>query len=218
MSGLWLLALGLGVTVVWVGLRLGWGYARPERPLEILHAGEYAFLAAVAEASLPPGGAPAPSGTEAGIPEYVDRYLTVLPRRLRRLMRALFFLLEHGTLLFPAGGLTGMRRFTCLPPTSRTRYLDGWRRSRLYARRLAFTSLRSVLGMAYLAHPAVQRDLGIAPLRIASPVCEADLLWPPIGQPPEAIRYTRENLDPPSSGEPLDPDGPLHPAFEESTG
>jgi hypothetical protein len=46
-------------------------------------------------------------------------------------------------------------------------------------------------------------------------VCEADLLYPPIGRGPEDIAYGPADLTPPGDAAPLDPDGPLHPRFAE---
>ena len=48
--------------------------------------------------------------------------------------------------------------------------------------------------MGYLGHESVLSELGLAPPEIESPVCEADLLWPAIGMPGAAIRYTRADL------------------------
>jgi hypothetical protein len=93
--------------------------------------------------------------------------------------------------------------------------LEGWRTSRLYLRRLVFMSLRAILSMGYLAHPRVLRQLRQAPLDFETPVCEADLLFPPIGRGPEAIRYSSADLTPPSDGTPLSLDGPLHPRYAE---
>jgi hypothetical protein len=68
--------------------------------------------------------------------------------------------------------------------------------------------------MGYFAHPPVLRQLRVAPFAIDSPVCEADLLFPPIGKLPADIRYTREDLSSPS-GVPLTDADPLHPDFAE---
>jgi hypothetical protein len=208
----------LAVLAIWVGLRIFGGYPCVPAGIRQLHRREYAMLAAAADTVLPRGGAIEPSGTDAAIPQYVDRYLAHVPGGKRLLMRLLFFLLEHGTLFFPAGGLSSLRRFSGLPHDSRVTYLQGWQRSQLYARTLVFTSLRSILGLAYLACPEVQRALRLAPKRVRSPICEADLLWPPVGKRSEQIRYTRADLTPPSDGTPLDSDGPLHPAYEEGRG
>ena len=208
---MWLLA---ALLVLWVGLRVFGGFPRLPASCATLTRREHAFLSAAADAIFPRGGAIDPSGTDAGVPGYLDRYLGVLPPRTRFLMRLLFFLLEHATLFFPAGGPSGLRRFSKLSQSAQLTYLVGWQRSRFFVRRLVFTSLRSILTMGYLSHPDVQRALNLAPKKIDTPVCEADLLWPRIGERPDQIRYTPEDLTPPSDESPLAADAPLHPDYE----
>jgi hypothetical protein len=128
-------------------------------------------------------------------------------------MRLLFFLVEHATLVFPAPGPTGWRRFSALSAGQRVAALEGWRTSRLFPRRLVFNSLRAILTMGYFAHPPVLRALGLAPFAIESPVREADLLYPRVGARPETIPYRREDVVPPGPQPPLDPDGPVDPRY-----
>jgi hypothetical protein len=122
---------------------------------------------------------------------------------------------EHATLLFAAPPPLGRRRFSSLGLAQRTEVLEGWRASRLFPRRLVFTSLRAILTMGYFGSAAVLRSLGLAPKDVRVPVGEADLLYPRIGEvrPP----VTRADLTPPSDGTPLDPDAPLHPLYAEPT-
>jgi len=183
----------------------------------VLTGRERAGVAAVAEAVFPPGGAIAPSGVDAGIPAYVDRLLAASHPRQRVLMRLLFFVVEHGTLLFPApGGWRGLRRFSELSLAQREAALEAWRTSPLFARRLVFTSLRAILTMGYFADPAVLRRLELAPFAIDTPVCEADLLYPPIGRGRDAVPYGPADLTPPSDGTPLALDGPLRAGYAEA--
>ncbi len=176
---------------------------------------EVAFLNAAGDATFPRGGAIAASGSDADVAGYTDRWLAASRPRIRVLLHLLFFLVEHATLFLPAPGWGGWRRFTSLSLAQRIAVLDGWRTSRFFPRRLVFTSLRAVLAMAWFAHPPVMRQLRVAPLAIRTPICEADLLYPPIGRSPESIRYTAADLTPPSDGTPVDLDGPLHPAWAE---
>ncbi len=217
-SLLWFLALAaLGYAVV----RIFAGYATPARPAAVLSRRELGFLDAAADTLFPAGGAIPLSGREAGVPAYVDRYVEAVPRRMRILMRLLFFLVEHATVFFPApGGISGggMRRFSALDQAQREVALADWQRSRFFPRRLVFTSLRAILTMGYFASPPVLRALRLAPLAIETPVCEADLLYPRIGERPESIRFTAADLTPPSDGTPLDLDGPLHAVYAERGG
>jgi hypothetical protein len=205
-----------GVGLAWAGVRIFSGYPHPPAPLQVLARREYATLAASALAMFPQGGAVPPSGVDAGIPEFVDRYLVTSSPRIRRLMRLLFFLIEHASLFFPAGGRGGLRRFSALSFEQQSAYLQSWERSRLYPRRIVFLSLRAILSMGYFADPAVLQALGLAPRAIETPVCEADLLWPRIGESPESLRPTRDDVTPPSDGTPLGTHGPIHPDYEVS--
>jgi hypothetical protein len=209
----------LGLAVLLAAIFLAWRlFARYPRPgagrFRVLAAREVAFLEAASEALFPHGGELPVSGREAGIPAWVDGYVALQPARGRLLMRLLFCLLEQATLVFAAPGRGGRRRFSSLDPAQRVAALEGWQRSRFFPRRLVFTSLRAILTMGYFAHPAVLRGLGLAPYRVDVPVAEADLLYPPIGEPLTAIRFTRADLTPPSDGTPL-LGAPLHPEYAE---
>jgi hypothetical protein len=197
----WLLlgaALGYGAARFWLGYAAVPG-------LRTLARREAAFLDAAADAMFPPGGA-LPSGREAGVTASLDDYLQCVPARMRRLMRLLFVLVEHATLVFPAPAPRGRRRFSSLAPAQRAAVLDAWRTSRAFPRRLVFTSLRALLTNGYLADHGVLSALGLAPFAIETPVAEADLLYPPIGRPRAAIRHAAPT--PPSEGRPLGPAAP----------
>lgn len=168
-------------------------------------------MAAASEAMFPPGGEIPPSGLDAGVPDFVAAYVEGVPPTVRRLIHALFWLLELAPLARARG------RFSRLAPDARNEFLERWRTSRFFFLRLAFTSLRAILTMGYFAHPPVLRALGLAPLEIETPVLEADLLYPPIGAPCSAIRWTAADLTDPSDGVPLDPHGPLHADYREES-
>jgi hypothetical protein len=200
---------------LWAVARLALGYPAGDPALRHLSSHEQAFVRAAVDAVFPPGGPLPISGSEAGSLAHVDRYVGSLSPRSRLLIRLLFFLLEHATIVFPAPGATGIRRFSKLAPAQRAAVLEGWARSRFAARRTVFQSLRAIVTMAYFAHPAVLRAMHLAPLAIETPVIDADLLFPPIGQPRSAIRATPEDRERSVSRAPLDPNGPLDPAYRE---
>jgi len=187
----------------------------PTADLQALAQYEYAFVEAAAEAIFPRGGALESSGMDAGVAGYVDGFVASQPRRLRVLIHLLIFLCEYAAVFFPLGGQGLLRPFTRRSPEARVRYLDAWRTSSLAPARLVFTSLRAIVTLGYLADPAVLRALGLAPKAIESPVLEADLLWPRVGERHEQIPYRREDLTGPSSGLPLPLDAPLHPDYAE---
>jgi len=208
--------LGIGLAG-WAVARLFLGYGAGDPALRQLSSYEQAFVRAAADTVFPSGGgALALSGSEAGSVAHVDRYVGSLAPRSRVLIRLLFFLLEHATLFFPAPGWDGIRRFTKLSPAQRIAVLDAWQRSPLAARRTVFQSLRAIVTMAYFANATVLRGMGLAPLEMESPVIDADLLYPPIGRPKSAIRFTPADRERAVSRAPLDPHGPLDPAYREN--
>lgn len=195
-----LLIVGLLVIGLFFVYRAWLGY--PPSHHRVLGRGEAAFLTAAAE-TIFPGGAGLPlDGKAADLPGYADQYLDQLGVRQRRLIRAMFVLFEQATMIFPARGVGAFRRFSSMAPEQRQSYLAGWEGSRLYLRRMAFSALKAVLIMGYLGREENLRALGLAPWEIEPVVCEADLLYPPIGQPRSAIRWTRADL---SSEQPRTP-------------
>jgi len=209
----WLLAIAL---LGGAGLRCCAGYPRPGASARVLSRAEWATLDAVAEALFPPGGAVPVSGGEAGVAAYVDRLVDAAQARQRWLMRALFFLIEHGTLLFPApGGVSGLRRFSSLDAAQRVAVIEGWRRSGLFLRRLVFTSLRAICTLGYFSDPDVLRALRLAPYAIETPIVEADLWYPRVGESRESVALTRADLSPPDAKPPLRPDDPRAPGHAE---
>ena len=201
----------LGYAVFRVFLR----YPPPARPMAVLARCEVAFVAGAAEATFPAGGGIPASGLDADLPGYTDRLMAGAHPRVRFLMHLLFFLLEHATLFFPAPGRAGHRRFSSLSLEQRTLALEGWRTSRLFPRRLVFASLRAILTMGYFAHPAVLRQLGLAPYEVRTPIRDVDLWYPRIGASRASIRLTPADLTAPSDGMPIPLDAPLHPAYRE---
>jgi hypothetical protein len=205
----WLVALA---AAAYGAARFAAGYPAPPGRLAVLSRREHAFLAEAAETLFPRGGAVEPSGLDAGVPGHVDRYLAANPPRNRLLMRLLFALMEHATLLFPAPAPRGWRRFSSLSREQQAAVLEGWRRSRLFPRRLVFTSLRAILTMAYFGDPAVLRALGLAPRALPRVVSELDVGLPPIGRPRSEVRATPGGATPPSDGRSA-VEFPLHPDY-----
>lgn len=159
----------LAALLGWLGARVLLGYPRRPPGLTWLSGREHAVVAAAASAVFPPGGAVAPSGRDARVPEHVDRFLGAQARPNRILMRLLFLLVEQATLVFPAPGRGGRRRFSALDPGQRVAYLRGWEASAVLARRLVFASLRAILTMAYFASPAVLEAVGLATAAVPPP-------------------------------------------------
>ena len=208
----WLIGGGLLVLFV---RRIAWGYPKLTEHYGVLRKREVAFIRAMAEANFPTRGDIPISGLDADLPRYLDDYLSLVPRTQRVQIRFLMTLFEHSTLVFRATGRGGFRRFSSATPEQRICVLRSWSESRFYVRRLLVTALRAVFTFGYLANHRVVCHLDLAPLDFATPVCFADLLYPPIGQSLSEIPYSEADLTPPSDGTPLDLRGPVHPDYLE---
>ncbi|WP_437681320.1 gluconate 2-dehydrogenase subunit 3 family protein [Sorangium sp. So ce131] len=123
-----------------------------------LTAKERSIVAACADALFPPGGPIPLSGTEAGLVDYMERYVARSPRALRPYLRLLLHVVELSPLFF------GPRRarFTRLCQADRIAVLAAMAQSRIYLRRVTFLSLRTVLSMGYLANEKVAVAIGVA--------------------------------------------------------
>jgi len=118
---------------------------------------ERALIHAVADAFFPPAGPIRRSGVAAGVPAYFAGYLQRCEPLQRTMIRLLIAFLELGPLAF------GPRRvrFTRLTQPERIRSLEGMFVSPIYFRRIAFTSIRALMTMAYLANDEVAADMGM---------------------------------------------------------
>ena len=170
-----------------------WGY--PPSEGDVLGRGESALVNAAGETLFPGHPGLAIDGQQAELAHYAESYLQALGPAQRRLIRAMFILFEQAPLLFPAPGLGGFRRFSSLSPEQRLAYFESWSGSRMVLRRMAFSALKAVLILGYFGHDENLRALGLDPWNIEPVICEADLLYPPIGQSRSAIRWTRSDLN-----------------------
>jgi hypothetical protein len=148
-------AAGTGV----VAFQHGHLYDEPTPACELryLQRREYAILAALSNALFPPGNSIGLSGTDARVPEYIDRMLADMRADKAVEFKTMLLLFEHGTTAF---GLR-VKRFTDLDQVARERYLRRWERARVYSRRMLAAGLKTLLGIAYFAYPGVQERLGI---------------------------------------------------------
>lgn len=153
------------------------GYPRASFRSAVLTSKEQAVVSACADALFPEGGPIPLSGTEAGVVRYLDGHLHLMPAGTRLLVRLLIHFTEH------APWIWGPRRarFTRLSHDERMAALAGMARSRIYFRRVAFLSMRTLLSMGYLANEAVARCIGIR----TSPFPEARAAG--VATPEEAI-------------------------------
>jgi hypothetical protein len=146
------------------GALLGYPPARREAPL--LSAKEQAVIEASADAFFPSGGVLPISATEAGVIPYMNQTIEGAPPQTRLLLRLLFQFVEHGPWLFNLRS-----RFTRQSPEQRVATLQAWAESRFYFLRVTFTSLRTLVSLAYLADQRVIDRIGavsnLAPFEVA---------------------------------------------------
>ena len=157
-AGIAVAAVG-GASAVVFGLGHSGRYdeVEPACDLLFLQKREYTIVAALADTMFPAGNAIGLSGTEARVPEYIDRWLEGQGEDKAGEFRMMLMLFEHGTAAF---GLR-VRRFSDLPSAARERYLRRWETTRLYSRRMLAMALKSALGIAYFAHPEVKERIGL---------------------------------------------------------
>lgn len=130
--------------------------AAPANAGGVLTRHELAIVEALALAHFPPGNPFALDGKEADVAGYVDRYIAQLAPVDQKIIRALFWLYDQGTVM--GGRFTPVR---LMPPDVARKYVMAWETSRMGWRRDLGMSLRTVLGMAYFAHPKAKAALGV---------------------------------------------------------
>ncbi len=124
----------------------------------VLNRMEQAFIQAAADAFFPPAGPIPVSGTTAGVLRYFEGYMERFHGQQRTLLRLLLVFSELSPLLFGPPFIP----FTRLSQAHRERFLDQASHSRIYFRRLAFTTLRAVMTMGYLNNDTVAQHIGFS--------------------------------------------------------
>lgn len=148
--------IALSLAALVRGIFLGYAPASPDAPH--LSAKEQAVIAASSDAFFPRGGSLPISATEAGTVAYMSRMLGDAPFRTRMLLRLLFVFVEHGPWLFNLRS-----RMTRQTPAQRVATLRAWSESPIYFLRVTFTSLRTLVSLAYLANDGVMKAIGTEP-------------------------------------------------------
>jgi hypothetical protein len=123
----------------------------------VLTRAEWACVEALALGFFPPGTPFGIDAKEADVAGYVDRYIGSLAPVDQKIVRALFWVYDQGAVI--QGRLRPARFMNS--DEART-YILGWEKSRLEFRRDLAVSLRTVIGMAYFAHPRAKASLGIS--------------------------------------------------------
>lgn len=130
-----------------VGLALRAGPPRtPRAALRALDAREYAVLWAFAE-RIAPKNPPFPAASEVDVAGKVDALLAMMDPGTTAEVRLLLRLLDNALAGLLLDGR--FRAFTECSDAEQDAILDGWRTSRLGARRMGFTALRKLVAGAY---------------------------------------------------------------------
>lgn len=143
--------------------------APPAPGYSVFTEAEIRVLDAIAEALFPLEGAIPVTPTQAGTARRVDRLLAATGPVDRNGFRALLQVLEHEV---------GLGRRRPGPPLSeapldeRIRRLEVWDQCESYPLRTLYQGVRTLLVMAYMADPEVQRHLGMPAPSSTSPVGE----------------------------------------------
>ena len=197
------------IVIALVGLRVFAGVPRPEQPARHVSNAELAFLRAASIAFVPPvvDGLPR-SGDTVDLVGFLDRYLGGLPPHQRRRIRAMLWFFEHSTLLLPARGPRGFRRFSKLEAEQQRALLESWAESRIGTRRALLTALRAFVIMGVMSDETNLHELGLAPWSdLASPTIETDLLYPEVGASRDSITLRERDLTPVRDVTPLRREG-----------
>lgn len=121
----------------------------------MLHAGQLATLAAVADAIIPRGGAFPLGAADVGVASRLNRYLAAFNPATRRQVGLLLAAWEFSPLLS-----RHLKPFSRLSAAERERFVEEAARSRYPWRRIPITILKQLCGFAYGAASAVEAAFG----------------------------------------------------------
>jgi hypothetical protein len=117
-------------------------YPSPRERLVYLNSMEYAVVNAAASEIL---GLEAEEVQKVDVGVFVDRFIADFDRDVRRQVRLMLRVFEHGTHVFDLKRVG----FTGLSPAERSRYVDGWMDSTIGARRVVFRALKALCALGY---------------------------------------------------------------------
>lgn len=124
-----------------------------------LNSREKRIVAALAQTIFPPDRSGITDAMDAGVVDYLDRWIGEVEPFERLQLRAMFQLFEYS---IAVETFRPMLRFTNATPEQRDTSLRGWMESPIYARRMAFQALRSAISIAYLASPKVAEEIKLS--------------------------------------------------------
>ena len=132
------------------------GYPSPPVPLKFFTDEEYAVFRAVARAILGLEDDDDVADEKVDVAAEVDGLASRMGGSVRRDIRWMLRIFEHGTHLFDLKG----RRFTRLSRADQEQYLRGWMASSLGARRMVFRALKLLSALGYYGMPETWLAIG----------------------------------------------------------
>ena len=114
---------------------------------------KFAFVDALAEAWMPPGGTPALSGSEAGLGAFMDDLIAAMPESQGNELKLLINLLDDFTVP------RRLARFSSLSLDTRIEVLGGWLDTPNHFLRSGVTALVALLASGYTMHPAISAQV-----------------------------------------------------------
>ncbi|MBI4518953.1 MAG: gluconate 2-dehydrogenase subunit 3 family protein [Deltaproteobacteria bacterium] len=125
------------------------GYPKPAGRLTFFTAKEYAVVNQAAARLLGAGSGVGPGEDQIDVAARVDPWVATWDAEAQKQLRVMLRVFEHGTYLFDLQ----RKRFTLLSDEDKDRYLEGWMRSTLGARRVAFRSLKALAAAGFYPQP-----------------------------------------------------------------
>jgi hypothetical protein len=126
------------------------GYPQPPARLRFFSPEEYAVFQTLAAVMLGLDRSPVDVAAEA------DRLIAEMDPSVQQDIHWILRIFEHGTHLFDLKG----KRFTRLSRAEQERYLEGWMKSSLGARRIVFRALKLVCALGYYTLPQTWMEIG----------------------------------------------------------
>lgn len=131
-------------------------YADPTQ--SFLTGREREIISAIADTTFPPAGSIPLSGTEAGVVDYLDDFLSKIPPGQANLLRAAFLFIEIAPLISGKA----LNIFTNSSEEARKKILD-YSNKYLYIHRALLEGVRVLSTLGYMAHPDVAKKIGCTP-------------------------------------------------------
>ncbi|MCO4745302.1 MAG: hypothetical protein KC912_10985 [Proteobacteria bacterium] len=139
--------LGAG-SVAW-----SWWDRAPAADLKALSADEFAFVQALAEAWMPPGGEPSLSGAEAGVGHFMDDLVAAMHPAQGKELKLLMQLLDDLTVPLR------FSRYANIDLARRTEILAGWLNSENHFLRSGVQALIALIASGYTMHPEIAKTM-----------------------------------------------------------